>query len=448
MTTMAAVGVGFVAVLGLFQYALLISTGRLSRDLNGHMALFFLGAGVGAATVRLASRHGKGKTQARPSLPVPAASAPAWIWDALAGFFVLTLLIPTVFPYVHFDAKVTWACRAYAMGQTESISAVAACKLPNYPPLFSILLWIGIDDPVFEGRLLVFLLHAFFAVLMRERLIALAGRDAGPALVFLLSTVHVWQGSATYYANVPLMIFLTAGALLTMDVAWLPKRGFAERLSGAACLAAAVLTRQDGIVYLGVLVIALLLSRLRVPWVSLAIAVAATASWSFRPAALMEPNNFFTAATGAWRSASSSTAIAIVKTLGVFLDGLQGQWLSHKGFGLAFYVAVGIAALAWPRRRDQTANDPESQAARFFGLVTLGSLGAVVLCYVLVPFTGDPVSAAQPFEGTYLESYLHFIRVGLGRMTVHLYPFAILWGAATLACSGSGETGVESALES
>jgi hypothetical protein len=119
---------------------------------------------------------------------------------------------------------------------------------------------------------------------------------------------------------------------------------------------------------------------------------------------------------------------AIRKVLVVFLYGWQGQWLSHKGFGVLFYLLAGLALWRWHRR----AVAPASGDTRFLGLVSLGSLLAVIICYLAIPFFGDPRVACVPDEPSYLSCYLSFIRVGLGRMTVHLYPILVLWGVSAV----------------
>ena len=129
------------------------------------------------------------------------------------------------------------------------VHAVTAGLRPGYPPLDSILLWFGIGDPLFEGRLLPWLLLVLFAVFFRARLARTAPGLAPAGLLFLVATVHVWQGVATYYADVPLMVFAAAGSFLVLGfpaaTGAAPSRF--DRVAGALCLAAAVLVRPDGL---------------------------------------------------------------------------------------------------------------------------------------------------------------------------------------------------------
>ena len=109
-----------------------------------------------------------------------------------------------------------------------------------------------------------------------------------------------------------------------------------------------------------------------------------------------------------------------------FLDGWQGQWLSHKGLGVLIYL-LAFAAVRDARQRAATGAG-RSVENRLYGAVTLLSLSAVVFCYAVFPFVSDPVQELQPSEFTeYSAAYMNFIRVGLGRMTIHLYPFMVLW---------------------
>jgi hypothetical protein len=105
---------------------------------------------------------------------------------------------------------------------------------------------------------------------------------------------------------------------------------------------------------------------------------------------------------------------------------------------VAFYLLVAVTLAA--ARKGLIGREGESlqPGARMSGLVTLGSGLAVVLCYAAVPYVSDPVGAVQPLAGGYLVCYRNFIRVGLGRMTIHLFPFAVLFVAGLLDGLGRG----------
>ncbi len=424
--TLAAAGLGLIAALGLAHYLAGLLLGRLIPLLTWVLLAAAIAGGI------FSRRMG-----GRAAPPPP----PRWsAWDGVSVFFLATLLVSAAFPYdIHYDTRVIWACRAKAMARTGSLLGLQDCLWQShpYPPLWPLLLWTGITEPVFQGRLLAWVLVVLFVLFFRERLGRLEAALAGPALLFFVSTVNVWQGSAMYYANVPLMVFLSAGSLLVLG---LPRGGApgpsgAEIAAGTLCLSAATLVRPDGAYYLGVVTLAAGWFRLRGRghirlWPFL-VGFAAGGTWLLRPAALRQTAGFFATGHGFWRLAAPTRGGAVLEIVLTFLNGWQGQWLSHNGLGAAFYLLAGLAAFRWlragPRPRPCGFHD-----APFYGLVTGGFLVAVPLCYLLVPFLGDPRVACPGPGAAYLECYLSFIRLGLGRMTVHLYPLMILFGVATV----------------
>ncbi|MFI5119687.1 MAG: hypothetical protein ACHQM4_04700 [Thermoanaerobaculia bacterium] len=427
----AAASLAHVALLGLSHYAVGLATGRLVPGLGA--AVLAASAATALAT-RRAGRRGE-----REGMP------PFSAWDALSAAFLCTLLIPAAFPYIHFDARVIWAWRAYAMRSDGFVAAVTGVTQPGYPPLFSILLWLGVGDPLFEGRLLPWLCLILFAVFLRARLARISAVGAAPALLFLLATVHVWQGAAMYYADVPLMVFLSTGSLLVLGI----PRGedarsptAAELASGTLCLMAAVLLRPDGIYYLAVVAGIAAWARFSggrdfALW-PFAVAVAVFATWVLRPAALRVPGGgFLFEGARRWLTAGPTPASAFFKTIGIFLFSLQGQWLSHKGLGVALYGAA-LVALWRVRGRSEIGVPPGAGDTRVFGAVTFASLLAVAFCYAVIPFTSDVQAAVQPFPGDWAACYTNFVRVGLGRMTIHLYPFLVLYVLAAAAKPEAG----------
>jgi hypothetical protein len=409
------------AALGLALYAAGIASDRFVRPLAAPLVL-----ASGLLAVALPDRA--------PKAARPVAGPPLGPWDAATGLLLATLAVPTVFPYIHFDAALLWACRSAGLASRGVSGALGACLHPNYPPLFSLLLGLGASDPLFEGRLMAWLLVLFFALFLRDRLAALLPARAPAALLFVLATVHVWQGAAMYYANVPLMAFLTAGALLVLG---LPATGApaprADVLAGTVCLAAAVLVRPDGLYYMTALFAALLWHAVRggprAPVAPFAAAGAAALSWSLRPALLKASNDFFTHASGGWRALAPTAAGSVRVVLGDFLFAWQGQWLSHKGLGATLYAlgAVAVASRFVPARAG-----PGGERA-LYGRVTLASLAAVVVCFLVLPFVGDPVQGAQPHVTTdYRACFRNILNVGFGRMAIHLLPFYVLWGLAVL----------------
>jgi hypothetical protein len=425
---LGAAGLANLAAVGLVAYAAGFATGRLL--IAPAVATLAVSALLAAFVPR---RH---PVAATPFLDPRASPA-----DAVSAVILLLLLVPTVFPYVHFDAVKIWACRASGFAARGFFGALAPCLHPEYPPLFSILLGLGAGDPLFEGRLLATLPIVFFALFVRDRFARVHVRAAPLALAFFLSVTHVWQGTAMYYANAPLMAFLSAGLLLVLGLpgagssATGPTRG--EVVAGTLCLAAAVLVRPDGIYYLAAAVAALLLSRAlggpRLPALTLAVAVAVWGSWMLRPAFLKAPG-LLSQPAGGWRVLAPGPLAAAGAVLAEFASSWQGQWLAHKGLGATLYAVVA-AALAdlWLGFREGTSDRGFEAEKRLYGLVTLAALAAVVACFALFPFISDPVAAVQPFEQTdWRLCYRNFVRVGLGRMTIHLLPFFVLYVLAVL----------------
>src|SRR5262249_4617519 len=233
---------------------------------------------------------------------------PFSVFDLVTALFFATLLAPTVFPYVAYDAERIWAARAYLLRGAGFAAAARGGIRPEYPPLDSIFLGFGIRDPLFEGRLLPWLLLLLFVVFFRARLARVSARLAPAALLFLVATVHVWQGIATFYADVPLMIFVVAGALLVLGLPGAGPASTFERTAGALCLMSAALLRPDGLICLGVVACAVALrarTRARGAIAPAALAVLAFLSWTLRPAELQPPPGSYRTLShaGEWREA-------------------------------------------------------------------------------------------------------------------------------------------------
>jgi hypothetical protein len=427
----AAAGVATLAAAALAVYAAALLTGALVPGAAWT-------AVVGSAVLALAERG------ARLPASAPAARAAPSVFDAFSALFLATLLVPAVFPYIAFDANLIWAWRAYAMKDGTFAHAVTGVIRPEYPPVDSILLWLGIHDPLFEGRLGPWLLLVLFAVFFRARLARVAPRLAPAGLLFLLATVNVWQGVATFYADVPLMVLLVTGALLALGLPGDAARGPFERVAAALCLSAAVLVRPDGLYCLGVLALAALLGvRPRAGAAAAGPALAAVlayATWALRPAALRPlPDAYrFFSHPGEWRQAGETAGGALATTLLTYLHALQGQWLSHKGLGAAFWCVLVVAA-SRARTRGGAADDLEGET-RFYGTATFLSLASVALVYAVIPFTSDVRGAIGSDEfPTWILAYRNYARVGMGRMVVHLLPFFVLYAAAALASRAARE---------
>lgn len=432
---LGAAGLANLAAMGLVAYGAGFATGRL--------VVFSAGAALAVSAI-LAGFLPPRRFSAPPPFFTPKPS----LADGVSALVLLSLLVPTLFPYVHFDAVQIWACRASGFGDRGFFGALVPCIHPEYPPLFSILLGLGAGDPLFEGRLVATLLLVFFALFVRDRFARVLPSAAALALAFLLSVVHVWQGTAMYYANAPLMVFLSAGLLLILGLprpggdAVGPTRG--ETVAGTLCLSAALLVRPDGLYYLGAAAAALAMSRLlggpRLPLFPIAVASGFWATWLLRPGILKAPGLLSQAADG-WRGLASTPSAAAGVVLSEFVSSWQGQWLSHKGLGATLYAVMAAAAVDVLIGLGERGYGRDGEwEKRLYGLVTLASLAAVVGCFALFPFISDPVSAVQPYEWTdYRLCYRNFVRVGLGRMTIHLLPFFVLYVLAVLRPPSSRE---------
>jgi hypothetical protein len=431
----AAWGLAHLSLLGLVPYIEGLAGMRLWRPAGYGMIV--LSAAAAAVALLLRMRKKGGNEASGPALGP--AKVGVSVWDAATVLVLAGLLVPTVFPYVHFDAKQIWACRAFAFRDTGSLIGVGHCSQPGYPPLFSLLLWSGLDDPLFEGRLASWLVIALFLVFLRGRLMGLLGRNAAPAAAFVAATGHVAIGAGMFYANASLMAFLCTGLFLTLGLPMDDPRtkdgGRLRLVAGPLCLAAAVLVRPDGLVYVAVVGAAVLWERLRgglrLPLWPFAAPLIAGLSWLARPAILRFGTSPFITPTGEWRTAGRTASGAVAAIARVFLGSWQGQWFGHWGLGVAVPLLAGIIAWRTFRVRNVDGRRAGSPGTDFYLHVSVLSLAAVFGIYLLVPFVGDPVVAVQPFEETeFLACYRNFIRVGMGRMTIHLLPFWVLFAAS------------------
>ena len=354
----------------------------------------------------------------------PARSERLSPWDGATLLFFLVLLVPTVYPYVHFDAKAIWGCRALAVAGSGSLALLGECSHGAYPPLFSLLLALGGKDPVLGGRLVAWLLALFAALFLRGAFARLSPRHAAAATLFVVSTGWVWVSSAMYYANVPLMAFLAGGAVLVLGA--VPRGpgdalpGLSARLAGALLLAAAVLVRPDGWVYAGSVAAAAaglaLRGKARPDFLPFAGAALGWAAWALRPDALRFASTF-TDGASTWRTAGATGPEAVRRIVAVSLHVLQGLWLAHWGLGLAVWVLLFAAAAVLRRGR------APSSATVSWGVTAFAGLATVLALYAVLPFTVDVVAGVgldPPRD--FLGSWENFARVGIGRMVVHVLP--------------------------
>src|SRR5438046_2055846 len=145
-----------------------------------------------------------------PAAPAPAAASPTpdtWhpvLW--LAAAFWLYQLAHLAFPYHFTDAHDIWACRALKFAEHGALTGVFDCLDPARPPLYSVMLWLGVGDPTFQGRLLPTLLVGAFGVVFYHLVRRVAPRLAPWGVLWLFVTDHVMKGAVSFYAGVPVVV--------------------------------------------------------------------------------------------------------------------------------------------------------------------------------------------------------------------------------------------------
>ena len=148
-------------------------------------------------------------------------------------------------------------------------------------------------------------------------------------------------------------------------------------------------------------------------WAPLAGAVIGYFSWTLRPAELHSAALFAPVAPSHW------TLITAAQAMARLLYGVQGQVLSHYGYGA--FAWSWIIATIWVARSRAAGSDPAARdLARRFGWIGLTAWLVTLGLYAALTFLGQPQM-----------STLFVIRTGFGRHLVHFYPFCLL--AATAA---------------
>jgi hypothetical protein len=371
----------------------------------------------------------------------PARSAPGKLHPAIVGGILFWLLqLPHLFfPYHWTDTKDIWACRTEAFDATGSLFGIFDCLDPGRPPLHSILLWLGHTNGTIEGRLLPFLLVGAFGVVLHYFLRRVAPKLAPWGLLWFFMTVRVYQGAVSSYADVPVMLAIAVGLFLAIDER-LATRWEAVLFALVAGAAASLIKRDGGaLIAVGTGVVWLVWHRRRDPrtYAALAGAILGFVIWSSRPDHLYVPSVFdlkiggtgqlvapelvsrtagvpfgLTQEEGIPDLGSDSTRATVGTYLTMFY-GMQGQMLSHYGFGMFVPTWIILAVWVWRRREHLT---PE---ARLYGWLALLGWLAIVGIYIV------HVSTGHPYRGS-----LRVIRTAFGRHMVHMFVFAILSATA------------------
>ncbi|MEP7326963.1 MAG: hypothetical protein ABI836_13515 [Gemmatimonadota bacterium] len=422
----------FAWLLALVHLSWAMAAGFFSRGVTwGTLGvLFVLGAWVRSRTEAIAP-------------PMPVSPSFRLSHPALIGALVFWLLQA---PHLFFrskwlDTREIWACRAIAFDVRGNLSGLFDCIDPSRPPLHSVLLWLGHNDPTMEGRLLPFLMVGACGLLVYHLLRRVAPRLAPWGVLWFFMTVRVYQGAITSYADVPAMLAITVGVVLATEVD-LFKSTWLATIFGVIAGAAATLIKRDGsaLLVVGTAVVLGFSPRRSNPRIYGALIGAALglALWVFRPANIYVPDQYGPGADSA--SMQSGTplhppvivgkhkAIMPADTMQVtpqlfvtMAFGMQGQVLSHYGYGM--FVVGWIILAIWASR----ARMRLSREARLWGW--LGVLGwlAIVGLYLGNVVTGHPERAT-----------LYVIRTGFGRHLVHMFVFCLLHATALAAALISG----------
>lgn len=393
----------WVVVLAHYGWALLSGTGAMDHRLTWIVlaACFLIGT--------WARRGGGAESQ-----PATGPVAHPAIWIAL--WFYAAQGVHLVFPYQWTDARTMWACRAFKFVTRGGLNGVRDCLDPARPPLHSILLWLGIDDPTFQGRLLPFLMIGAFGLVLYHVLRRIAPRLAPWGVLWFFATDTLFRDAVTSYAGAPEMLAIGVAIVLATDDGTLAGSQWLSLAGGLVAGMAVALIKRDGLpeFVVALAVLGVVTRDVRNPrlWAPLAGAAAGFVSWTLRPRVLHVAAVFAPTLAGAVPGESPA------RVLGRLLFGVQGQVFSHYGWG-AFawaWVIVTVWAALRTKRRDPGIPAP----ARWYGWIGLAGWLTTLGMYAALSFLGQPQM-----------STLFVIRTGFGRHLLHFFPFALLNATAT-----------------
>jgi len=406
-------------LLTLAHYSWGMAAGRLSPLLTWIVLAALFGAGI--------SIRRMGGAEAAPPLP-PAPPPGAHFALGIAAAFLAAQLPHLVFNYSFMDAKATWACRAFRLAEHGALTGILDCLDPARPPLHAVMLWLGVGDPTFEGRLLPLLMFGAFVLVFHRLLQRIAPRLAVWGVVWLLATDQVFKGQVSTYTGVPEMLAIAIALAVAIDErALAPTRSFALLIAIVAS-AATALTRRDGfpefVVAAGVLIIVTRRWRDPLPWALIAAASVAYLSWVFRPAVLQGIPAFPLSASAGVLLQATTEAPAGTGWLWTLLQGAQGQVFSHYGYGA--FVWSWLIVTIWARRGGAPAAG--MPPATLYGILGLTGWLATLAAYAALTLLGHPYM-----------STLFVVRTGFGRHLVHFFPLCLLHATAVAERLVSGE---------
>jgi hypothetical protein len=351
-----------------------------------------------------------------PDPVAPVGRGPAF---AIAAAFFAMHLPHLFFNYSFTDAKVTWACRAFKLAERGSLTGILDCLNPAISPLHALTLWLGIRDPMFEGRLLPLLMFGAFALVFYGLLRRVAPQLAPWGLVWLLVTDQVLKGQVSSYSGVPEMLAIVIALGVAIDEPALASTRRFALLIAIVAGAVVALTRRDGFPEFLVAAVVLIAATRRWRdarlWAAIAASCLAYLSWVVRPEILQAVPAFpprLSSAAGLLYQVEGEPSAG--QRLLMLLNGAQGQILSHYGYGA--FVWTWLMVALWARRTGQMLG---SGSGAQYGIAGLAGWIATLGAYAALSLLGHQ----------YITS-LFVIRTGFGRHLVHFFPLCLLSATA------------------
>jgi len=395
-------------VLWHYTWALRSGTGALNPDVT------WLALVVAAAIGFVARRSPAGGPL--PAAALPSVAAPAGrLAITLAALFYAAQAVHLVFPYQWTDTRTMWACRAFKFVTRGGLAGVSDCLDPARPPLHSIVLWLGIGDPLFQGRLLPFLMMGAFGLVLYAVLQRVAPRLAPWGLLWFFATDTLFRDAITNYAGAPEMMAIGVAVIVATDDGGLGVARWLSLAGGVLAGAAIALVKRDGLPeYVAAFAVLVLVSRNRRDlrlWVPLLGIAAGYASWAFWLRGMQVGSRLAPALSGAGASEPAW------RVIGRLLFGVQGQVFSHYGWGA--FVWAWIIVAVWAATGGGNGERPGGDLARRYGWFGLAGWFATLGAYGALSFLGHPEMSS-----------LFGIRTGFGRHLLHFFPFCLVHATA------------------
>ncbi len=412
----------FTSFLALLNYGVMYATKHFFPPINNAFlfALFIAGfANYSMIKMRLAAIRHRTNGEGRPGSGL-------YFWVVL--IIGLTMLPFLILPYSCYDALYVYSLKAFAIKVSGGASAVCLGDGSFYPPLYPIILSLGMGDHLFEGRLMPFFMFLAFMVVFWHTLPRKGFIDRKFAVALFLSTPIIWLGVVSYLANITFMTLLGAAGFLLIKSRFSigNKLTIPETVIATILLGAAALVREDGIIVIFALLLGISLLDNKVNffrYVSAAmIVLALSLTWEFRPVWLRSAAGYFQK-QDAVLAARMGYGFHF-KTVLRFLYAAQGLYLSHYGFAVFFYgIITAFIAGIWNKIAF-------INSVRLYGLITAISLCAVAMEYLCLGL----------FFYCGMDYYVQ-VQLSFARSTMHFFPFMMLFLVTFVnaCCAGTEE---------